>query len=161
MPAPCHFEENRRSRNRGRLRSINAHDERKRIELRRDGHSEKDRNPTVVLTAGGGVHTYEEAQVFVHDLNQFVTVQPVEETLAVLSVVKLCEDHGYSIEWVTKNGKIIFCTTDNFIHLVVPGLSVNSGSGSSFLHRHHMILQIQHWSAVMDWLQEMVMTPHL
>ena len=114
------------------------------------GTTKKSRTPTVKLTADGEVHTCEEAQVFGHDLNQFVTVQPLEETLAVLSLVKLCEDHGYSNEWVTENGKIIFCKTDNLIPLVVPGLSVNSGSGSSFLHRHHRILQIQHWSAVMD-----------
>ena len=37
------------------------------------------RTPTVVLTANG----HEEAQVFVHDLNQCVTVQLLEETSAV------------------------------------------------------------------------------
>ena len=82
--------------------------------------------------------------MFGHDLNQFVTVQPLEETPAVLSRVKLCGDRGYSNEWVTENGKIIFRKTDNFMPLVVPGLSVNSGSGSSFSHRHQRILQIQH-----------------
>ena len=46
----------------------------------------------------GEVRTHEEAQVFVHDLNQFVTVQLLEETPAVLSLGKLCEDHGYSYE---------------------------------------------------------------
>ena len=51
------------------------------------------RDPTVVLTANGEVHTHEEAQVFVHDLNQFVSVQLLEETPAVLSLGKLCEDH--------------------------------------------------------------------
>ena len=35
-------------------------------------------------------------RVFVHDLNQFVTVHLLEETPAVLSVGKLCKDHGYS-----------------------------------------------------------------
>ena len=35
----------------------------------------RSRTPTVVLTANGEVHTHEEAQVLVHDLNQFVTVQ--------------------------------------------------------------------------------------
>ena len=65
-----------------------------------------------VLTATGEVHTHEEAQVFVHDLNQFVTVQLLEETPAVRSPGKLCKDHGYSHEWVsgqeprlTKNGQ--------------------------------------------------------
>ena len=38
----------------------------------------RSRNPTVVLTANGKVHTHEEAQVFVHDLILFVTVQLLE-----------------------------------------------------------------------------------
>ena len=98
----------------------------------------RSRNPTVVLAANGEVHTNEEAQVYVHDLNLFVTVQLLEETPAVLSLGKLCEDHGYSYEWVsgqkpplTKEVKTIACKTDNFGPLVVPGLSVNSGSSSS------------------------------
>ena len=40
--------------------------------------SRRSRTPAVVLTATGEVHTHEEAQVFVHDLNPFVTVQLVE-----------------------------------------------------------------------------------
>ena len=51
------------------------------------------RTPTAALTANGEVHTHEEAQVFVHDLNLFVTVQLFEEAPAVLSLVQLCEDH--------------------------------------------------------------------
>ena len=58
----------------------------------------RSRNPTVVLTANGEVHTNEEAQVFVHDQNLFVTVQLPEETPAVLLLGKLCEDHGYLYE---------------------------------------------------------------
>ena len=68
--------------------------------------------PTVVLTANGEVHTNEEAQV--HDLNLFVTVQLLEETPAVLSLGKLCSEHGCSYEWkngetprLTRNGKTI------------------------------------------------------
>ena len=34
----------------------------------------RSRNPTEVLTGDGEVHTHEEGQLFVHDLNQFVTV---------------------------------------------------------------------------------------
>ena len=55
----------------------------------------------MALTANGEVHTNEEAHVFVHDLNLFVTVQLLEETPAFLSLRKLCEDHGYSCEWVS------------------------------------------------------------
>ena len=46
-------------------------------------------NPSVVLTANGEVHTHEEAHVFVHGLNQFVTVPPLEDTLPVVSLGKL------------------------------------------------------------------------
>ena len=98
----------------------------------------RSRTPTVVLTANGEVHTHEEAQVFVHDLNQFVTVQLLEEKPAVLSQGKLCKDHRYSYVWVsgqeprvTKNGESLICKTDNFVPLVVPGSSVNSESSSS------------------------------
>ena len=34
----------------------------------------KSRSPTAVLTSDDEVHTHEEAKVYVHDLNQFVTV---------------------------------------------------------------------------------------
>ena len=49
------------------------------------GAVKRSRNLTVLLTAAGEVHTHKEAQVFVHDLNQFGTVQVLEETPAVLS----------------------------------------------------------------------------
>ena len=90
----------------------------------------------MVFTANGEVHTHEEAQVFVHDLNLFVTVQLLEETPAVPSPGKLCENHGCSYEWVSGQKpptidqrwekSIIFKTP-----LVVPGLSINSESVSS------------------------------
>ena len=47
----------------------------------------RSKNPTVVLTANGEVHTHEEAQVFVHDLNLFVTMQLLEETPAVRTLL--------------------------------------------------------------------------
>ena len=136
--ADTYFDKTRGARIRSRFRSIYAHYEQKRIKLRRDRHSEKAQNSTVVLTANGEVYTHEEAQVFVHDLHLFVTVQLLEETPEVLSLGKLCEDHRYSYECVsgqkprlTKDGKSIICKTDNFVPLVVPGLSANSGSALS------------------------------
>ena len=42
----------------------------------------------MVLTVDGEVHTNQEGQVFVDDLDLFVTVQLLEETLAVLSLAK-------------------------------------------------------------------------
>ena len=46
--------------------------------------------------ANGEVQTKEEAQVYVHDLHIFVTVQLLEDSLAVLSLGKLCKGHGYT-----------------------------------------------------------------
>ena len=57
----------------------------------------RSRTPIVVLTADGEVHTHEESQFFVHDLNLFVIVQ----LLAVLSLGNLCEEHGYTYEWAS------------------------------------------------------------
>ena len=39
------------------------------------------------------------ATVYVYDLDLFVIVQILRDTLAVLSLGKLCEDPGYSYEW--------------------------------------------------------------
>ena len=67
----------------------------------------------------------------VHDLDLIVTVQLLEETPAVLSLGKLCSEHGCSYEWkngetprLTQNGKTIACIMDNFVPLVVPGLLI-------------------------------------
>ena len=46
----------------------------------------RSKNPTVMVTANGEVQTNEEAQDNVHDLDLFVTVQLLEETLAFLSL---------------------------------------------------------------------------
>ena len=54
----------------------------------------RSRNPTSVVTANGEVQTNEEAQVYVHDLDLFVTVQIPNDTPAIPSLGKLCEEHG-------------------------------------------------------------------
>ena len=57
------------------------------------------RSPTTVMTANGEVQTSEEATVHAKELDLFVTVMLLEETPAVLSLGKLCEDHGYTFYW--------------------------------------------------------------
>ena len=59
------------------------------------------RHPTTGVPASGEVPTNEEATVFVHNLELFVTVQILEDSPAVLSLGKLCEEHGYSHEWAS------------------------------------------------------------
>ena len=61
----------------------------------------------------------------------------LENTPAVLSLGKLCDENGYSYERINgqkphliKNGIRIQCNTENFVPIVVPGLS-SSSSGSS------------------------------
>ena len=59
------------------------------------------RSPTTVMTANGDVQTREEATVYVKELDLFVTVMLLDETPAVLSLGKLCEDHGYTYHWIS------------------------------------------------------------
>ena len=61
----------------------------------------RSRDPRPVVTANGAVQTIEEPQEIVYDLDLFVTVQILDDTPAVLSLGQLCEDHGYSYEWVS------------------------------------------------------------
>ena len=70
------------------------------------------KNPTTVATANGELLTKEEATVYVKELDLFVTVMLLKDTTAVLSLGKLCEDHGYNFHWTSgqkphpiKNGR--------------------------------------------------------
>ena len=94
-------------------------------------------SPTIVITANGEVQTHEEATVHVKELDIFLTMKVLENTPAVLSLGKLCDENGYSYEWINgqkphliKDGIRIICNTENFVPIVVPGLS-SSSSGSS------------------------------
>ena len=77
------------------------------------------RSPTTVITANGEVQTYEEATAYVKELDIFLTMKVLEDTPAVLSLGKLCDEHGYSYEWINgqkphliKNGFRIQCNTE-------------------------------------------------
>ena len=94
-------------------------------------------SPTIVITANGEVQTHEEATVYVKELDIFLTMKVLENTPAVLSLGKLCDENGYSYEWINgqkphliKDGIRIICNTENFVPIVVPGLSTTSFSGS-------------------------------
>ena len=58
----------------------------------------RSRSPITVVTANRVVQTNVEVQVYVHDLQIFVTVQLLEDTPAVLSFGKLCKEHGCTYE---------------------------------------------------------------
>ena len=55
------------------------------------------KNPTTVMTAIGEVETREDTTVYVKELDLFVAVMLLEETPAILSLGKLCEDHEFFI----------------------------------------------------------------
>ena len=62
------------------------------------------KNPTVAKTANGEVLAKGEATVYVRELDLFVTVMLLEDTPAVLSHGKLCEEFGFvTIEPVVNN----------------------------------------------------------
>ena len=93
------------------LWSINAHTEQERSELKGTGHCKGIQKCTTAVTANGQVQANEKAQVYVYDLDLFVTVQFLE-TLADLLLGKLSEDHGSSYQWtggqtpqLIKNGR--------------------------------------------------------
>ena len=76
-------------------------------------------------------------RVYVRELD-FATVMLLENTPSVLSLVKFCEEFGYSYRWTSgqkphliKNGKRIDCDTSNYVPVVAPGLSTSSSSSSS------------------------------
>ena len=54
-----------------------------------------------MMTANGEVQTREEVTEDVIELDLFVSVVLLEETPAVLSLEKLCEDHGFSYRWTS------------------------------------------------------------
>ena len=97
-------------------------------------------SPTIVITANGEVQTHEEAIVYVKELDTFLTMRVLENTPAVLSPGKLCDENGYSYEWfngqkphLIKDGIRIICNTENFVPIVVPGLTSSSSTSSSSL----------------------------
>ena len=51
-------------------------------------------SPTIVITANGEVQTHEEATVYVKELDIFLTMKVLENTPAVLSLGKLCDENG-------------------------------------------------------------------
>ena len=105
-------------------------------------------SPTIVITANGEVQTHQEAKVYVKELDIFLTMKVLDNTPAVLSLGKLCDENRYSDEWINgqkphliKDGIRIVCNTENFVSIVVPGLS-SSSSGSSSTSRTPMRQEI-------------------
>ena len=75
--------------------------------------------------------------MYVRELDFFLTVKVLENTPAVLSLGKLCDENRYSYAWINgqkqhliNNGIRVQCNTENFVAIMVPGLLTSSSSGS-------------------------------
>ena len=117
---------------------------RKHVVSRRDLNSAEletmriSRNPTTVVTANGEVANPRRSHGPCQRIDLFVTVMCLEDTPAVLSVGKLCEDDGYTHHWtrgqkphLTRNGKKINCKKSNNVPFFVPGLPTSSSTSST------------------------------
>ena len=96
--------------------------------------------PMTVMTANGEVRTNKEATVYVEQLDLFVTVMLLQETPAVLSLEKLCDEHGYTYHWksgqnphLIKNDKRIDCNISNYVPCVVSGISAKFFLNNAFI----------------------------
>ena len=58
------------------------------------------RSPKAVVTVNGEVQTHEEATVYIKELGVFLTMEVLDDTPAVLSLGKLCDEHRCSYEWI-------------------------------------------------------------
>ena len=95
-------------------------------------------SPTIVRTANGEVQTHEEAIAYVKEKDIFLTLKVLDNTPAVLSLGKLFDENGYSYEWINgqkphliKDGIRITCNTENFVPIVVLGMSSSFSASSS------------------------------
>ena len=70
-------------------------------------------SPTIVITANGEVQTHDEATVYVKELEIFLTMKVLENTPAVLSLGKLCDENGYSYEWINGQKQLLISKRDS------------------------------------------------
>ena len=89
------------------------------------------------------MHTHEEAQVFVHDVNQFGNCATTRGN-GCCSIARQALQRPRVLPWVgqrsesrlTREGKSIICNTDNFVPFVVPGY-LSIPEAVRLLHRYH------------------------
>ena len=97
------------------------------------------KSPTTVMTANGEALTKEEETVYVKDLDSFVTVMLLEDTLAGISLSgSSARITGITTIWTSgqkphliKNGRKTDCKMSNYVPFVVLGLTTSSSISSS------------------------------
>ena len=90
-------------------------------------------SPTIVITTNGEVQTHEEAIVYVKELDIFLTMKVLDNMLVVLSLGKICDENGIPTKRSMVKNHISQRRAENFVLVVVPGLSSSSSASSSTL----------------------------
>ena len=98
-------------------------------------------SPTMVITANGEVQKHEEAIVYVKELDIFLTMKVLDNTPQ-----QYCRSESFAMKTgIPTNGSMVKnhislknwiripCNTENFVPIVVPGLSSSSSASSSTL----------------------------
>ena len=102
-------------------------------------------SPTIVITANGEVQTHEEATVYVKELDIFLTMKVLENTPAVLSLGKLCDENGFLM-----NGS-----------MVKNHISFKTGFGYSATRRTSILLRFQASQRVLPLVLILQLQGHL
>ena len=89
-------------------------------------------SPTMIITVNEEVQTQEEITVYVKELDILLTMKVLEKTSAVLSLGNLCDENGYSYEWMKVKNHISLKTV----------LGYNATRRTSFLLRLQTCQQI-------------------
>ena len=96
-------------------------------------------SPTIVITASGEVQTHEEAGYSVCQRIGYILdyESPRKHASSIVGWKSFAMKTDILFEWINgqkphliKNGIRIQCNTENFVPIVVPGLSTSSSSGS-------------------------------
>ena len=104
--------------------SVDAHDQQKDLNSTEMDSLTKSCSPTTVTPANGEVQTHEQTTVYVREMDLFLTTKVLEDTPAVLSLGKLCDEHGYSYEWI--NGQNCISLKMVFEYSVIRKVSYQS-----------------------------------
>ena len=94
-------------------------------------------SPTIVIPANAEVQTHEEAAVYVNELDIFLTMKVLEDTPQSYRLESFAMNTDILTNGSTvknhislKNAVRIQCNTENFVPIVVSGLSASSSSSS-------------------------------
>ena len=97
-------------------------------------------SPTIGMTANGEVQTHEEATVYVKELDIFLTIKSSRTRQQYYRLESFAMKTGIPTNGsmvkkphLIKDGIRIICNTENFVPIVVPGLSSSSSATDTYI----------------------------